>query len=74
METGDTVQVYQKPITKEGFEGNAYLIEQYRPDEGDGLSMWYVEFEGDRRTVCLRTINSTKIMAGYDEDGMEVWI
>jgi len=46
MQAGDVVKIYQKPITKEDYEGTAILVEEYRADEGDGLSMWVVHFFG----------------------------
>jgi hypothetical protein len=56
MKPGDRVVVYEDPITCLRREGTAKLIEQFRPDEGDGLSMWYVRF-GDEPEV-MRTINA----------------
>ena len=51
MKKGDLVKVYQKPVEQEEFEGWAVLIEEYLPDEGDGLSMWEVAFLGQH--ICL---------------------
>ena len=56
MKPGDVVKIYQDPITKQDFEGNAVLIEEYRPDVGDGRSMWAVFFEDDPGREYLRTI------------------
>ena len=61
MKKGDVVKVYQKPITEEDFEGWATLVQQVRPDVGDGLSMWEVYFLDQRnsfrpRDTYLRTI------------------
>jgi len=56
MKTGDIVQVYDHPVTFEGFEGEAKLISEYRPNEGDGLSMWVVEFLDDPGQEYLRAV------------------
>ena len=47
MKKGDRVKIYQKPITRESYEGEATLVEQVRPDVGDGLSIWLVHFDND---------------------------
>jgi len=57
LHKGDRVRVYQRPLTKDDFEGNATLIEEYRPDDGDGVSMWEVRFDGEQST-WLRTVNA----------------
>ena len=44
MKKGDLVKIYQYPVAKEEFEGWATLVSEYRPDEGDGLSIWEVYF------------------------------
>jgi len=62
FESGQTVNIYQKPLTGEKYEGRAMLVEQYRPDEGDGLSMWIVQFDGDDGTY-LRTVNEANAKA-----------
>ena len=55
MRPGDTVTIYQDPVTQEYGEGEAKLISLYREDTGDGLEMWWVKFLGDDcRTI--RTI------------------
>ena len=56
MKQGDVVEVYQKPMTAELFEGKAKLIEEYRPDFGDGLSIWIVEFLDEPGATYTRTI------------------
>ena len=57
MKPGDKVKIFQKPITKEDYEGEAILVEEHRPDLGDGLSMWVVHFPGDDPGAnYLRTI------------------
>ena len=38
LKTGDIVRVYQRPLTKEDFEGRAKLIEHVRDDD------WMVSF------------------------------
>lgn len=52
-----TVDVYYDPITAEDYEGSAKLIREIRPDMGDGLSMWEVEFTNDPHYRHVRTIN-----------------
>lgn len=62
MQAGDIVKIYQKPITKEDFEGKARLVEQYREDDGDGLSIWFVHFLTDYpEETYLRTIYEERI-------------
>lgn len=55
--TGMRVPIFSKPITSEDFEGWAMLCVKVRQDEGDGLSMWIVEFD-NRPGHYLRTINA----------------
>lgn len=57
MQEGDKVQVYQNPVTRQNPEGEAKLVRLYRPDEGDGLSMWWVEFDDEPGQEYMRTIN-----------------
>jgi hypothetical protein len=52
----EIVDIFQKPVEREDFEGKARLIENYRPDDGDGLSIWYVEFLNEPGEFYLRTI------------------
>jgi len=47
LKVGDKVKVYQKPITREDYEGIATLIELIRLDERDGLNRWLVHFQDD---------------------------
>ena len=56
LKKGDRVQIYENPITEEQLEGEAILVSRYRPDTGDGLSMWEVMFDSEEETV-LRTIS-----------------
>lgn len=56
MKKGDKIKIYQKPLTFEGFEGEATLVAECRPDEGDGLSMWEVEFDDEIGRTWWRTI------------------
>ena len=56
MKAGDKIKIYGKPVTREDFEGDATLIEEYLPDEGDGLSMWVVTFDDSPGVQYLRTI------------------
>lgn len=45
---GDIVGIWQKPITQEGFEGKAELVEFIRKVPGAERSEeWYVHFESD---------------------------
>ncbi len=54
---GQDVKVFEDPITCNTFEGTAKLIELYRGDRGDNLSLWSVRFLSDGFET-LRTINS----------------
>ena len=57
---GYKVKVYSKPITMEELEGEAFLVERVRPDEGDGLSIWMVEFTDEPGSVYQRTIKEKR--------------
>ena len=57
MKQGDKVMIYEDPITRQKPEGTATLLEEYKPDIGDGLSIWVVRFEDDGYTTT-RTISS----------------
>ena len=58
LKAGQVVNVYQKPVTEEEFEGKAILVSEYRPDAGDGLVMWVVNFLKDYPDeTYTRTIN-----------------
>ena len=55
-------KVYYDPITRQEEEGIAELLEEVRPDYGDGLSMWIVTFDGEmeaQRTIDARDIEWT---------------
>ena len=52
----DLVSIYEDPITCAKLEGKARLIETIREDDGDGLSLWYVQFDDENEVV--RTVNS----------------
>ena len=56
---GQIVKIFTDPVTGQNLEGHARLIEEFRPDHGDGLSIWNVRFErvGDDE-LYLRTINA----------------
>jgi hypothetical protein len=56
LEQGQIVEIYQDPITQADLEGKALLVEEHRPDEGDGLVMWVVEFEDEPGVEYIRTI------------------
>jgi len=58
LEPGMIVKIFQKPVEGRRFEGNAKLVEQTHPDEGDGLSLWWVEFQDELGHEYLRTINT----------------
>jgi hypothetical protein len=60
LQKDQTVEIYQDPITQKDFEGKAVLVREYRPDEGDGLSMWVVRFKDEPETTYTRTIYSPK--------------
>lgn len=62
MNKNQIVNVYQKPITSEDYEGRARLIEEIRPDQ-DGLSTWSVEFLDEPGTFYPRTINAENAQA-----------
>ena len=47
LKPGMKVKIYQRPVARADFEGEATLISEYRPDNGDGLSLWIVNFDGD---------------------------
>ncbi len=57
LEKGTFVNVWEDPLSGIKLEGEAKLIEEYRPDEGDGLSLWVVQFEGVGEPEVLRTIS-----------------
>jgi len=56
MNKGDIVKIYQMPISREDYEGEAKLISIYREDHGDGLTMWEVEFLDEPGNTYCRTI------------------
>ena len=59
LQPGDRVRVYARPLTGSGLEGSATLLEEYRPDEGDGFAMFRVHFDGDpRECEYLRTVRA----------------
>ena len=58
MNAGDTVNIYQYPITGQEFEGRAQLIEQTHKDVGDGLSIWRVIFLNEPENEYTRTVNA----------------
>ena len=60
MKAGDIVMIYSNPVTQERPGGKAKLIKQYRPDAGDGLSMWYVEFVDEPGEEYLRTVTAAE--------------
>ena len=57
---GDTVTIYGNPVAMDKPEGKATLIKRYRPDVGDGLSIWWVEFLDEPGQTYLRTISTKK--------------
>ena len=56
MKKNDVVKIFQLPMSREDFEGEAKLVREHRPDVGDGLSMWEVEFLDEPGNTYLRTI------------------
>ena len=52
--TGDILDIYQKPITCEDFEGRAKLIKPVAVNQ-DGEE-WIVEFEGEPNSYYNRQI------------------
>ena len=56
IKPGKIIRIYHDPITRKNCEGVAALVSQYRPDTGDGLSMWRVRFPGNPGDTYLRTI------------------
>lgn len=57
MKKNQVVNIYQKPITGEEYEGKARLIVEIKEDVGDGLSIWLVEFVDDIGETYTRTVN-----------------
>ncbi len=55
---GDIMPVYQKPLTGQQLEDYATLIKEIKPDDGDGLSSWLVEFLDETGNYYQRTINA----------------
>ena len=58
MTAGETVNIYQDPITGKEFEGRARLVEQTHKDTGDGLGIWRVVFLSEPGNIYLRTVNA----------------
>lgn len=56
LKANDVVVIYEDPITRKREEGKARLDSELRPDEGDGLSLWYVEFEDEPGHLFTRCI------------------
>jgi hypothetical protein len=59
MKRGDVVDVYQKPYTKEDFEGKATLKRFVRSDVENYFEYWMVEFMDEplnqyQRKVCTK--------------------
>lgn len=46
MKSGDLVKIYQKPITKEDYEGEARLVKRI-PFNLPGFERWEVHFVND---------------------------
>jgi len=46
MKKGDIVKIYVRPLSEEGFEGNAKLI-SFIQDLHDNLKYWNVKFISD---------------------------
>lgn len=56
LQTNQIVAIYGKPVTGEDFEGIAKLVNEYLPENEDGLSIWEVKFLSDGYE-CIRAIN-----------------
>lgn len=57
MKKGQKVKVYQKPLSKEDFEGEAILLRKMESNRDDDvLQNWEVRFESDG-FICERLIN-----------------
>lgn len=63
LHPGDTVTIYQYPITRQSREGQAKLVRQISPDEGDGLSRWVVRFYDDPHSCFTRTVYSPTLFS-----------
>ena len=57
LKAGQVVRVFDNPITGDGLEGKAQLIEQSHHDDGDGLSIWFVEFLDAPEKQFQRAVN-----------------
>ena len=58
MQKRDTVDIFQKPITGEDYEGRAVLVKQEQANTGETqcgnhLEEWLVVFEEDREGVIV---------------------
>jgi hypothetical protein len=58
LEIGQTVNVYEDPVTCNKFEGKAKLLVPYHYNDTDNLSTWLVRFLDDG-SRAVRKINST---------------
>lgn len=47
MKAGDTVEIYEDPVTCKKLEGKAVLIRPIGPPDR-GLQIWHVRFEGEK--------------------------
>ena len=56
MKKGDVVKVYQKPYTKEDFEGMAKLKRFMSSDSQENYENWMVEFTDEPGAVYHRKI------------------
>jgi hypothetical protein len=63
MKAGDTVNIYEDPITQTSLEGRAVLVSKVKDDMGiiDGvyrMERWAVRFEGEQdkyeRSILLK--------------------
>ena len=51
MKVGDTVEVYEDPITCEKLEGVAILIKKVYDCDANGLESWGVRFKGEQEIM-----------------------
>jgi hypothetical protein len=58
IKIGDKVKVYEKPLTEEGFEGEAIVKEIKFIDEIERLYYCLVKFNEDQNNMNFRTIKA----------------
>ena len=58
LKKGQRITIYAYPLTKLKPEGEAVLLKRIRPDDGDGLETWLVEFVSEPGELYHRTISN----------------